>query len=162
MGTADTPFAHILDRTIAATDALLDLLTSPQQHEAVAALLTTIRSAESANVYECLDEAANGASGEQTTTDADSPFTLIYRCPACGGTDVEGTTWIHLNSGKDTGGEPPSDDYWCPDCEDHYGRVECVEAGSDEERELLEETRARRERNQKWREEVLVPAQTRE
>jgi hypothetical protein len=47
----------------------------------------------------------------------------LYRCPECGGTDVNGTAWIHLNTNEDTGDEPPTDDYWCPDCEDHFGRV---------------------------------------
>jgi len=47
----------------------------------------------------------------------------MYACPECGCADIEGTAWIHLNTGGVTGDEPPNDDYWCPACMEHYGRV---------------------------------------
>jgi hypothetical protein len=57
----------------------------------------------------------------------------LYVCPECGCADVEGTAWVHLNSGKDTGGDPPLDDYWCPACQEHYGRVEILGSGDPRE-----------------------------
>lgn len=40
-----------------------------------------------------------------------------YACEECGCEDVEGTCWIHLNSGEPSNSEPPSDIHWCPACE---------------------------------------------
>lgn len=56
-----------------------------------------------------------------------------YRCPNCGGKDVEGTAWIHLNSGEEVDGDPPydHDGYCCPDCSDTFDSVCILYAGSD-------------------------------
>lgn len=53
-----------------------------------------------------------------------------YQCPTCGCQDVEGTAWMHLNSGKEADGDPPRDEYWCPQCEDTFRRVCLVERSS--------------------------------
>lgn len=42
---------------------------------------------------------------------------MVYACPECGCEDIEGTAWIHLNSGEDSGSEPPGDEYFCPACD---------------------------------------------
>jgi len=49
----------------------------------------------------------------------------LFACYVCGSPDVEGTGWIHLNSGEEAEGEPPSDAIWCPQCEETYSRC-CV------------------------------------
>lgn len=54
---------------------------------------------------------------DQTFGDKKPKRENVYACPECGCEDIEGTAWIHLNSGNETGGEPPDDDYFCPDCE---------------------------------------------
>lgn len=51
------------------------------------------------------------------------PWAGMYACPECGCIDVEGTEWVKLNSSEFAGGDPPTEDYWCPACEVHYGRV---------------------------------------
>jgi len=51
----------------------------------------------------------------------------MYVCE-CGCWDVEGTEWVHLNTGRLVGSEPPSEDYWCPACEEHQERVAILEA----------------------------------
>jgi hypothetical protein len=42
----------------------------------------------------------------------------LYVCPDCGCPDIEGTTYIHLNTERIVGSEPPRDTYWCPCCEE--------------------------------------------
>jgi hypothetical protein len=56
------------------------------------------------------------------------PHDGMYVCPECGCWDIEGTEWVHLNTGRLVGSEPPSEDYWCPACEEHYDRVAILEA----------------------------------
>lgn len=52
----------------------------------------------------------------------------MYVCPEGGCADIEGTEWVHLNGGKPVGSEPPSEDYWCPACEEHHDRVAILDA----------------------------------
>jgi hypothetical protein len=39
---------------------------------------------------------------------------------------VQTTTWIYANSCLTTGGDAPSDDAWCPRCDEHVC-LECLE-----------------------------------
>lgn len=39
-----------------------------------------------------------------------------WACPDCGSFDIEGSAWVHLNTGAQMGGDPPSGDYFCPAC----------------------------------------------
>ena len=57
----------------------------------------------------------------------------MYVCPECGCADIEGTAWIYLNTGGETGGDPPTDDYWCPACMEHYGRVAILDKDGNDE-----------------------------
>ena len=45
------------------------------------------------------------------------PGPTLWRCPRCGGRNVQGTAWVDLNTGKPTTDEPPTADEWCEDCE---------------------------------------------
>lgn len=49
----------------------------------------------------------------------------VYRCPVCGCGDVQGTAWIVLNTGRLADGDPPSEDIYCPKCDDTSKRV-CI------------------------------------
>jgi hypothetical protein len=70
----------------------------------------------------------------RTVTEPDAPARIpvaphdgMYVCQ-CECADIEGTEWVHLNSGLLVGSEPPSEDYWCPACEDHQCRVVILDA----------------------------------
>lgn len=59
----------------------------------------------------------------------------VYHCPECGSTRVQGTAWIDLNSDKPTNDEPPSDCYFCPDCDllgmdGHFSKHVCYNDGA--------------------------------
>lgn len=43
----------------------------------------------------------------------------LYRCVECGGSNVEGTAWVDLNTDRIMPSDPPTDDYWCRDCGDN-------------------------------------------
>lgn len=47
----------------------------------------------------------------------------IFCCQECGRKDIEWTAWIMTNGGEVSLSEPPSDDVWCHDCEDHTGYI---------------------------------------
>ena len=42
----------------------------------------------------------------------------VYACDECGNTDLHCTAWIELNTEKPTQDEPPTDQVWCPKCEE--------------------------------------------
>ena len=46
-----------------------------------------------------------------------------YACGHCGCQHIQGTAWIVLNTGQEADGDPPCDDMWCPNCEEHHGHV---------------------------------------
>ena len=50
----------------------------------------------------------------------------LYACIECGCIDVQGTAWVELNKNEMLPDEPPNDDIWCPNCEEHYSRVRIV------------------------------------
>jgi len=43
---------------------------------------------------------------------------MKYVCSECGSDDVDGTTWVELNTGNVKDDEPPLDSYWCNTCEE--------------------------------------------
>lgn len=49
-----------------------------------------------------------------------SPSRPLFCCPECGCTDIQFTAWVHANTGEPTGDEGPTDDTWCPQCEENY------------------------------------------
>ena len=53
----------------------------------------------------------------------------LWVCPDCGCADIQGTAWLHLNSWRALDGDPPSDDYWCPACDEHVGRAVILASG---------------------------------
>ena len=42
------------------------------------------------------------------------PTGPYWGCEVCECTDIEATAWVHVNSGKDTGGDPPNDNFLVP------------------------------------------------
>ena len=54
------------------------------------------------------------------------PATVLYGCPDCGCTDIEGTAWVHINDNRLLNCEPPNSEYWCPQCETHFNWCEEV------------------------------------
>lgn len=42
----------------------------------------------------------------------------LYLCPDCGSPEIQGTAWVTLSTDELLGNDPPTDDYWCPQCED--------------------------------------------
>jgi hypothetical protein len=40
----------------------------------------------------------------------------IYECAECGCTEIQSTAWIVMNTGEDAGGDAPTEQVWCPDC----------------------------------------------
>lgn len=50
----------------------------------------------------------------------------LWRCPECGSADVECEAWINVNTEAVTSVNENSE-YWCPECEDHFGRVCSIE-----------------------------------
>lgn len=59
-----------------------------------------------------------------------APKGEIYVCPKCGDEGIQGTAWIELNTGKDLGDDPPTDDYWCEKCQEHFVHVCNVDGDS--------------------------------
>ena len=41
----------------------------------------------------------------------------VGACTLCGSTKIQGTAWIYLNTGKDAGGDAPTDQVWCERCQ---------------------------------------------
>lgn len=55
----------------------------------------------------------------EAETETNPAWTWI--CDECGSQNVQGTAWVHLNSNTIVQGDPPDDDYWCEDCDEHVG-----------------------------------------
>lgn len=51
-----------------------------------------------------------------------APPRTLWCCPDCGCTDVEALEWVHANTDVSRGGDG-IEDYWCPQCEEHTGRL---------------------------------------
>ena len=47
-------------------------------------------------------------------------------CRKCGSDEIQYNAWVDMNTGEAMD-EGPSDDYWCPDCEDHVSHTDEVE-----------------------------------
>ena len=47
----------------------------------------------------------------------------VVACAECGGMRVEVTAWIDANGRGEISGDPPSDDAWCPRCQDHVSTL---------------------------------------
>lgn len=52
---------------------------------------------------------------------------VTWHCPECDGQNVQSTGWMRWNVAEqrweDTGDDPPNDDYWCEDCQDHMNEL---------------------------------------
>lgn len=44
----------------------------------------------------------------------------MFCCRNCGCVDIQGTAWVEMNSNRLVSDEGPSNDIWCPGCEEHY------------------------------------------
>jgi hypothetical protein len=58
----------------------------------------------------------------------------FWACPTCGCTEIEGQAWVNINEDRLLNSEPPSDHYWCPQC-DINGNDGHFEKGCDEVQE---------------------------
>lgn len=52
-------------------------------------------------------------------------------CRKCGSPDVQCTTWIEINTDKVIDGDSPTDDYYCPVCENGQASLEWFEEDVD-------------------------------
>lgn len=59
----------------------------------------------------------------------------LFACIECGCIDVQGTAWVDLNANEMLPDDPPDDDIWCPNCEEHYNRVRIVGDLMDDDQE---------------------------
>jgi rubrerythrin len=50
----------------------------------------------------------------------------VYACGTCGSTEIQGTAWYEINSGRMMNDEGPTDQTWCPECDTDEG-IEMVE-----------------------------------
>lgn len=51
------------------------------------------------------------------------PIKILNACMECGSKDLQVTAWLEMNTGEDTGGDPPTDQCFCTKCDDET-RVE--------------------------------------
>jgi hypothetical protein len=49
-------------------------------------------------------------------------------CEVCYCPQLQATSWYEMNTGEDTGGDPPRDDVYCPNCETDTCSIEAHEA----------------------------------
>lgn len=59
---------------------------------------------------------------ESSETHPASSHLVTWRCPRCGGDELEGLAWVRL---KDEAVETWEENsaYWCPGCEDHIKHI---------------------------------------
>jgi len=60
----------------------------------------------------------------------------MYRCAACGSTDLQVAAWVMLTGHEVVEGGAPTDQIWCPVCESDQAGVSeigCMEPGRREE-----------------------------
>lgn len=59
-----------------------------------------------------------------TTTEIKKPK---YVCPECGCATVQISAWIDVNTGKDAGGDGPTDEAWCSSCDKNIDHCCCLD-----------------------------------
>ena len=52
---------------------------------------------------------------------------MLWACAQCGCTDVQETAWIEMNGGMLLGDEGPTEQHWCPQCEEDDVPVDEIE-----------------------------------